>query len=241
VEYSYQQRKKHQDLLRQLAEGASYADPPFPPKLGGQGGGYGHHQACPEPVEGMRRLMREHALAEPVFEELGSFFAVTFYGPGERILYLIPEEGVVDLRELGLNERQIEALRLMANERRELSNKEYRELFSVSRPTAARDLPATNPSTSSELALNHALSEAEGKVKGQVPRIDTKKKKLVKIRVIRGRRNNYAARRAAPDRGRRHPGASGQRVRADRRHPLEKLYKARIKSLGWEAKVSLPT
>lgn len=37
--------------------------------------------------------MREHGLAEPVFEELGSFFAVTFYGPGERILDLIPEEG----------------------------------------------------------------------------------------------------------------------------------------------------
>jgi len=88
----------------------------------------------------MRRLMREHGLAEPVFEELGSFFAVTFYGPVERILDLIPEEGVVDLRALGLNERQIEALRLMVNEGRELSNKEYREMFGVSRPTSARDL-----------------------------------------------------------------------------------------------------
>jgi ATP-dependent DNA helicase RecG len=88
----------------------------------------------------MRRLMREHGLAEPVFEDLGSFFAVTFYGPGERILALIPEEGVVDLRALGLNERQIEALRLMVNEGRELSNKEYREIFGVSRPTSARDL-----------------------------------------------------------------------------------------------------
>ena len=88
----------------------------------------------------MRRLMCEHGLAEPVFEELGSFFAVTFYGPGEKILDLIPEEGVVDLRVLGLNERQIEALRLMVNEGRELSNKEYRETFGISRPTAARDL-----------------------------------------------------------------------------------------------------
>lgn len=88
----------------------------------------------------MRRLMQGHGLAEPVFEELGSFFAVTFYGPGEKILDLIPEEGVVDLRALGLNERQIEALRLMVNEGRELSNKEYRETFGISRPTAARDL-----------------------------------------------------------------------------------------------------
>ena len=73
----------------------------------------------------MRRLMREHGLAEPVFEDLGSFFAVTFYGPGERILDLIPEEGVVDLRELGLNERQIEALQLMVNEGQEMPNAMY--------------------------------------------------------------------------------------------------------------------
>ena len=88
----------------------------------------------------MRRLMHEHGLMEPIFENLNSFFAVTFSGPGERILELIPEEGVVDLRELGLNERQIEALRLMVNERRQLSNKEYREMCGISRPTSARDL-----------------------------------------------------------------------------------------------------
>jgi len=90
----------------------------------------------------MRRLMREHGLAEPVLEDLGSFFAVTFYGPEERILDLIPEEGVVDLRELGLNERQIEALRLMVNEGQEMTNAMYQELFEVSRRTATRDLRA---------------------------------------------------------------------------------------------------
>ena len=31
---------------------------------------------------------------------------MTFYGPGDRILDLVPRAGVVDLRELGLNERQ---------------------------------------------------------------------------------------------------------------------------------------
>lgn len=30
---------------------------------------------------------------------------MTFHGPGDRILDLIPEEGVTDLRALGLNER----------------------------------------------------------------------------------------------------------------------------------------
>lgn len=88
----------------------------------------------------MKRLMREHGLVEPVFEERGSFFKVTFYGPSEHILDLIPRAGVVDLRELGLNERQIETLRLMVNEGRELSNRDYREMFNVSNATAYTDL-----------------------------------------------------------------------------------------------------
>ena len=88
----------------------------------------------------MRRAMREHGLAEPRLEDLNDFFAVTFYGPGDRILDLIPEEGETDLRLLGLNERQIEALRMMTNEGRELTNATYRQLFNVSRNTASRDL-----------------------------------------------------------------------------------------------------
>ncbi|MBU4189613.1 MAG: hypothetical protein KJ886_01260 [Candidatus Thermoplasmatota archaeon] len=41
---------------------------------------------------------------------------------------------------MGLNERQIEALRLMVNESEELTNKEYRKKFNVSNKTAATDL-----------------------------------------------------------------------------------------------------
>lgn len=88
----------------------------------------------------MKRLMREHGLGEPVFEERGSFFKVTFYGPGERILDLVPRAGVTDLRELGLNERQIEALRLMVNEGIEFTNQTYREHFGVAKKTAVRDV-----------------------------------------------------------------------------------------------------
>ena len=91
-------------------------------------------------VERMRRQMREHGLSEPVFEEVGQTFRVTFYGPGEDILDLIPEEGVTDLHELGLNERQVEALRLMVNEDRPITNREYCETFDVSTATATRDL-----------------------------------------------------------------------------------------------------
>ena len=65
---------------------------------------------------------------------------MTFWGPGDRVLNLVPRAGVTDLRELGLNERQIEALRLMVNEGRERSNKEYREVFGVATRTASRDL-----------------------------------------------------------------------------------------------------
>ncbi|MFQ5627116.1 MAG: RNA-binding domain-containing protein [bacterium] len=88
----------------------------------------------------MRRSMREHGLAAPHLEDLDDFFAVTFYGPGDRILDLIPEEGTTDLRGLGLNKRQIEALRIMTNEGKEFTNSDYRRQFEVSRNTASRDL-----------------------------------------------------------------------------------------------------
>ncbi|MCX6030569.1 MAG: helix-turn-helix domain-containing protein [Chloroflexi bacterium] len=88
----------------------------------------------------MRRWMAGHGLPPPIFQEMGQTFKVTFTGPGESILDLIPEEGVTDLRALGLNERQVEALRLMVNEDRKLTNREYRQLFDVDDATAFRDL-----------------------------------------------------------------------------------------------------
>ena len=103
----------------------------------------------------MRRLMREHGLKEPLLEDLGSFFAVTFYGPGDRILDLIPEEGITDLRALGLNERQIEALRLMVNERQKLTNRQYREMFGITDRTALRDFTGL-------IAVGYAQRVGEG-------------------------------------------------------------------------------
>jgi predicted HTH transcriptional regulator len=55
-------------------------------------------------------------------------------------LLVISRAGVTDLRELGLNERQIEALRLMVNEGREMTSRLYQEMFDVYRNTASRDL-----------------------------------------------------------------------------------------------------
>ena len=83
---------------------------------------------------------------------------MTFCGPGDRILNLVPRAGVVDLKELGLNERQIEALRLMVNEGRKLGNKEYREMFGVTSVTAFRDL--------AEL-VTLGLARAEGAGRGR--------------------------------------------------------------------------
>lgn len=88
----------------------------------------------------MKQWMKDHGLPEPVFESVAGFFRVTFFGPGDQLLDLVPEEGVTDLREMGLNDRQIEALRQMVNERRVLVTDEYARLFGISRATAYRDL-----------------------------------------------------------------------------------------------------
>ncbi|MGB3218419.1 MAG: helix-turn-helix domain-containing protein [Anaerolineae bacterium] len=93
-------------------------------------------------IRRMRQLMRAHGLPEPVFQEIGQTFRVTFLGPGDNILDLIPEVGVTDLRALGLNERQVQALALMVNEGKEFNNQTFRELFGVTDRTALRDLTA---------------------------------------------------------------------------------------------------
>jgi len=80
-------------------------------------------------------------LGKPVIRATKSFFRVTFNGPGDNILDLtpdVPEEDSVDLSHL--NERQLEALKLVVNEGKTLTNESYRRRFNVPRRTAARDL-----------------------------------------------------------------------------------------------------
>lgn len=91
-------------------------------------------------IQRMRQLATEHGLEEPEFQESPQLFKVTFYGPGEKILELIPDKKGQDLRELGLNERQIRALALMVNKNETITNRKYRDLFDVSKKTAHRDL-----------------------------------------------------------------------------------------------------
>ena len=91
----------------------------------------------------MKRLMKEHGLSAPQFSDEGDVFVVKFYGPGDGILDLvpsIPEHRQVDLKNLGLNNRQIETLRLMVNESKVFTNELYQKINKVSRRTAVRDL-----------------------------------------------------------------------------------------------------
>lgn len=96
-------------------------------------------------ISKMKELMEDHGLSEPKFYEKGDAFVVQFYGPGENILDLvsnIPEDRKIDLKELGLEKRQIEALIMMVNEEVVFTNTLYREIFGVSKSTAVRDLNA---------------------------------------------------------------------------------------------------
>ncbi|MFH1368862.1 MAG: ATP-binding protein [Elusimicrobiota bacterium] len=91
----------------------------------------------------MKRLMKGHGLKYPEFFEEGDFFVSRFFGPGDKILDLvpsIPKERQTDLKELGLNERQIEALRLMVNENKNIEIDDYYSRFRVNEKTARRDL-----------------------------------------------------------------------------------------------------
>jgi predicted HTH transcriptional regulator len=46
----------------------------------------------------------------------------------------------LNLKELGLNERQIETLRVMVNEKKVMTNSLYRKKFKITDRTALRDL-----------------------------------------------------------------------------------------------------
>ena len=91
-------------------------------------------------IKRMKKIMDDHGLEGPEFEETADYFKVTLWGPGDDILVLIEEQEGTDLRESGLNERQIKALEKMLNNNEEMTNKKYRNEFDVSHTTAHQDL-----------------------------------------------------------------------------------------------------
>lgn len=78
----------------------------------------------------MVEWMKEKGLLEPEYREEMGGFSVYFYKD------IYTEEY---LKKLGLNERHIKAV-MYVKEKGKISNKEYRELFNISRQTATRDL-----------------------------------------------------------------------------------------------------
>ncbi|WP_281255719.1 ATP-binding protein [Petrotoga miotherma] len=73
---------------------------------------------------------KKAGLPEPEFKEEFGGFAVYFYKD------IYTED---NLRKIGLNERQIKAVRYV-KEKGKITNKEYQELTKTSKPTATRDL-----------------------------------------------------------------------------------------------------
>lgn len=89
----------------------------------------------------MKRFMKEHGLSTPKFSEEGDYFVVKFFGPGDKILDLvssIPDNRMIDLSHL--NERQVEALKLIYNKGDVISRKGYARRFNISIRSAQRDL-----------------------------------------------------------------------------------------------------
>jgi len=85
---------------------------------------------------------------------------VKFCGPGDKILDLvpsIPKERQIDLRELGLKNRQIEALKMMVNQKKTFTVGQYVREFGITDKTARMDL---------KKLISRNLVEKVGKTKG---------------------------------------------------------------------------
>jgi ATP-dependent DNA helicase RecG len=87
----------------------------------------------------MDELMLVHGLKRPKYEATQAFVEVTFYGPGDKILELVRPSNETDLRELGLNERQIRALNHFQKSK-QFSSIDYQKVLGAIERTAERDL-----------------------------------------------------------------------------------------------------
>ncbi len=87
----------------------------------------------------MDELMLVHGLKKPVYETNNAFFKVKFFGPGKNILELVRPSKELDLRELGLNKRQVDVLNHL-QEKGSLTRKEIEEFLGTTKKTTTRDL-----------------------------------------------------------------------------------------------------
>ncbi len=87
----------------------------------------------------MEELMLLHGLKKPLYQPTTAYFKVTFFGPKDKILELVKPSNELDLRTLGLNERQIKALNFL-QEKKEITSQEYQKFTGAIERTAQRDL-----------------------------------------------------------------------------------------------------
>ena len=91
-------------------------------------------------IRKMQKIMKEHGLKQPKFEELGDLFKVTFYGPKEMEDLFKSKKNTTDLKELGLNNKQISALTEIINEKQIFTIGKYMKKYNISRSASSRDL-----------------------------------------------------------------------------------------------------
>lgn len=92
-------------------------------------------------IKRMRDKMKDAGLKEPEFFDNG-FFGVKFYGPDGKLIYNKKNKSynAKDLSKYDLNDRQLEAMKMMINQKFVFTYKSYAEHFNLSRATSKRDL-----------------------------------------------------------------------------------------------------
>ena len=93
-------------------------------------------------IRRMEEAMVKNGLPKPEFYNDNNFFKVILRGPNGKLIYDEDDvnENILDLNEIGLNERQITALKKMVNANKSYTYKTYGKEFEVSKSTAIRDL-----------------------------------------------------------------------------------------------------
>lgn len=101
--------------------------------------GFGYVEGYGDGLPMVRRLFEEHPLRPPLprFEEVPGSVVVTLYAAD--LSNLAEEEQKAHWVEMGLNERQVQAMLYLATHE-SITNREYRKLVGVGRDTAHREL-----------------------------------------------------------------------------------------------------
>ncbi|MDR0913507.1 MAG: DUF4062 domain-containing protein [Methanobrevibacter sp.] len=93
-------------------------------------------------IKKMNKIMKENKMQHPEFKSKDDFFKTIFYNRSEKELMdlILEDSTTVDLKKLGLNNKEITALELMINHKKIFSPQDYAEYFNVSDRTARRHL-----------------------------------------------------------------------------------------------------